>query len=307
MFFFTFFFIPVIELMSVTIKLSNGTQKIVEVPDLNISVSRFKEISSCVTNIPADEQRVVLRGRVLKDADILSEMGMEHGQAVHIVRGQKTTTPQVPPPSTQQSASVQDTQTNIGAQARPGAVNPYAALAANSPAIGGFTMNNPGNANAGMPFSPEFLSTVLQNPAFMQYMETVMRDPQFLQQAMPQAQSQFPFGVNEGVQRALNNPAFMQLALQMMRDPSMMQQMAQSLGTGFPAFNTPSFGQQNTQPTNNMQGAGFFQPHGNTRDLYQAQLQQLRDMGFPNEQANLAALEQAHGNIEFAIERLLNM
>ncbi|RNF11833.1 ubiquitin-like protein [Trypanosoma rangeli] len=295
--------------MSVTIKLSNGTQKIVEVPDLNISVSRFKEIASSVTNIPADEQRVVFRGRVLKDGDILSEMGMEHGQAVHIVRGQKSITPQVPPPSTQQSTSVQDTQINTAAQARPEAVNPYAALAANSPAIGGFPTNNPGNAYAGMPFSPEFLSTVLQNPAFMQYMETMMRDPQFLQQAMPQAQSQsqFPFGANEGVQRALNNPAFMQLALQMMREPSVMQQMAQSLRTGFPALNTPSFGQQNTQPTNNIQGAGFSQPHGNTRDLYQTQLQQLRDMGFPNEQANLAALEQAHGNIDFAIERLLNM
>ncbi|RNE94945.1 ubiquitin-like protein [Trypanosoma conorhini] len=292
--------------MSVTIKLTNGTQKTVEVPDLNISVSRFKEIASTVTSIPADEQRVVLRGRVLKDEDILSNMGMEHGQAVHIVRGQKSTTSHVAPSSTQQSTSVPDIQSNTVSQVRQEAVNPYAALAANPPATGGFPTNNLGNANAGLPFSPDHLSAMMQNPAFMQYMEGLSRDPQFLQE-MQRTQSQSPFGYPEGMQQLLSNPAFMQLALQMMRDPAVMQQMAQSLGAGFPAMNASSFGQQNTQPTNPMQNAGFSQPRRNTRELYQSQLQQLRDMGFPNEQANLAALEQAQGSIEFAIERLLNM
>jgi ubiquilin len=46
-------------------------------------------------------------------------------------------------------------------------------------------------------------------------------------------------------------------------------------------------------------------PVGNPREVYAAQLQQLKDMGFPNESANLAALQQSQGNIDFAIERLL--
>ncbi|KAF8289065.1 putative ubiquitin-like protein [Trypanosoma cruzi] len=297
--------------MSVTIKLSNGSQKTVEVPDLNITVAKFKEIASAVTNIPADEQRIVLRGRVLKDGDVLSAMGMEHGQAVHIVRGQKSTKSDVAPPSAQESASMQETQTNTNQQARAETVNPYAALAANLPASGGFSNNIPGNPNPGMQMPPELLSNMLQNPAFMQYFQEMMRNPQFLQQRMQQpqqqSQSQSPFGMNEGeMQRLLSNPMFMQLVLQMMSDPSIMQQLTQSLGGGFPASNTPLFGQQNAPAPNFAQNTGFFQPQGDPRVLYQSQLQQLREMGFTNEQANLAALEQAHGNIDFAIERLLN-
>ncbi len=33
----------------------------------------------------------------------------------------------------------------------------------------------------------------------------------------------------------------------------------------------------------------------------------MSDMGFPNKQANLEALVATNGNIDFAVERLLNM
>ncbi len=39
--------------------------------------------------------------------------------------------------------------------------------------------------------------------------------------------------------------------------------------------------------------------------LYDAQLQQMADMGFPNREANLAALALAGGNVDVAINRLL--
>lgn len=88
-----------------------------------------------------------------------------------------------------------------------------------------------------------------------------------------------------------------------MNNPAMMQQMQQMMQTmnrgGFPAGNQPV---QQTGPS------PFFvaPPAGNPREVYASQLEQLRAMGFPNEQANIAALQQSQGNIEFAIERLLN-
>jgi ubiquilin len=39
---------------------------------------------------------------------------------------------------------------------------------------------------------------------------------------------------------------------------------------------------------------------------FAVQLQQLQDMGFPNQQANIAALQATNGNVEAAIERLLS-
>lgn len=43
------------------------------------------------------------------------------------------------------------------------------------------------------------------------------------------------------------------------------------------------------------------QPQGDPHVIYSEQLNQLREMGFPNEEANIAALQQANGNIHFAI------
>lgn len=41
-------------------------------------------------------------------------------------------------------------------------------------------------------------------------------------------------------------------------------------------------------------------------EAYREQLQQLRDMGFINTEANIAALQATGGNVNAAVERLLN-
>lgn len=43
------------------------------------------------------------------------------------------------------------------------------------------------------------------------------------------------------------------------------------------------------------------------KEKYASQLQQMKDMGFINEQANLQALIATNGNVEAAVERLLSM
>ena len=40
---------------------------------------------------------------------------------------------------------------------------------------------------------------------------------------------------------------------------------------------------------------------------YASQLKQLEDMGFTNKQVNLEALKATGGNVEAAVERILNM
>lgn len=43
------------------------------------------------------------------------------------------------------------------------------------------------------------------------------------------------------------------------------------------------------------------------KEKYKDQLAQLKDMGFINEEANIQVLKQCSGNVQFAIEKLLNM
>ncbi len=43
------------------------------------------------------------------------------------------------------------------------------------------------------------------------------------------------------------------------------------------------------------------------KEKYKDQLAQMKDMGFVNEETNIQVLKQCSGNVQFAVERLLNM
>lgn len=48
-------------------------------------------------------------------------------------------------------------------------------------------------------------------------------------------------------------------------------------------------------------------PNVNYEELYSVQLKQLEELGFVNKQVNLEALKHTGGNVEAAVERILNM
>ena len=43
------------------------------------------------------------------------------------------------------------------------------------------------------------------------------------------------------------------------------------------------------------------------KEKYKDQLAQMKDMGFVNEETNIQVLKQCSGNVQFAVEKLLNM
>lgn len=318
--------------MSVTVKLVNGTQKTVEVPDLGITVSEFTKLTAPVVDIPADEQRVVLRGRVLKENDILSAVGMEHGNAVHIVRSKKKEAAAAPAkpaaettsaPSATTAPPAPSTQPAVSQPAST-SVNPYAALAGGAfgaapptAGSGSAAMDNANWASAGFGAgwtpSPDQALQMMQNPMMMQLMQNAMRDPQFVQQMMQSNPylANMPPEVIQQTMQMMNNPEMMRSMM------SMMSGMSGAQGGGAAPTAGASLQQQqlagSAAPPSGFGGAGFNPalfapppPQGDPREIYRDQLQQLREMGFPNEDANIAALQQSQGNISFAIERLFN-
>jgi ubiquilin len=139
---------------------------------------------------------------------------------------------------------------------------------------------------------------MMQNPMFMQMAMQMMQNPQFMQQivsANPLLRNMPPEALQQTMQ-LMNNPQAME---------QMMRMMAGGGAAGGGGVARPLGG--NTAPANAAFPFGnFAPPHvANPQEAYASQLQQLRAMGFPNEQANIAALQQSQGNIEFAIERLL--
>ena len=74
---------------SITIKLSNGTTQSVSVADLAVSVAEIKAAAADDIGIPANEQRLVFKGKILKDDQVASAAGLCDGCAVHVVRSAK--------------------------------------------------------------------------------------------------------------------------------------------------------------------------------------------------------------------------
>ncbi len=132
-------------------------------------------------------------------------------------------------------------------------------------------------------------SAMLSNPAMMQQAMLMMQQNPAMVEAILQNHPMM-----QGMTAAQRSSM-----IQMMSNPQFMQ-MAMAMGSAGhpPAFQGPA----GVPPVN----AGF----ANTTTAppsqrYADQLAQLRNMGFPNESANLAALEMTGGNVEFAVARLL--
>lgn len=334
--------------MSITVKLVNGTQKSVDVPRLDINVTELKGILAAAVDIPADEQRIVLRGKILKDDDILSDAGLEHGNAIHVVRKKKPQTEAAASPAaSSQAPPAIIPAVPAAAPSTPtpaAAANPYAALTlgrfgSTDAGSGGGGMGFPGMPDLGQAFnmasamqgggagganpntaghddlSAGIRSQMMQNPAMIEMAAQLMRNPQFMQQVMQENQmmANMTPEMQQSMLTLMGNPDFMRLAIG----------LSSSMGGG---AMPPAAGGVSQAPAyspampNNVNAAAaggglnslasmnslLSVPHGNPRDLYREQLRQLREMGFPNEEANLAALQQSHGNMDFAIERLFN-
>lgn len=139
------------------------------------------------------------------------------------------------------------------------------------------------------------LGVALQNPA----MRAMLTNPQMMQQMM--------------------NPANMQAMMQMQQAMNTLQGngVMPPMGGGFPPMNgMGGFGGFGAPPAGGglnfdaLFGAGgspaaAMAPVQDPATRFAAQLQQLRDMGFYDDSANLRALQATSGNVNAAVERLL--
>ncbi|SPQ93869.1 Ubiquilin [Plasmodiophora brassicae] len=184
--------------------------------------------------------------------------------------------------------------------------------------------------------SPDVMMQMMQNPFVQQMMQQMMADPVRLQEMLsanpqtrqmlesnPQMQAALS---NPAVLQAMANPAMIQGVLQMMSATQQQQQpsAAQPSASGpaaaaaappvnpFANLSALMAAQQAMggfpgaqQAMGGFPGAQAPAPSLQPEILYRQQLSQLSDMGFPDPAANLRALVATGGNVQAAIERLL--
>jgi ubiquilin len=74
--------------MSININIKSSTdKKFVISIEASKKVLELKEAIAAQTDVPADRQRLIFSGRVLKDDDLLSEYKVADGNTIHMVKG----------------------------------------------------------------------------------------------------------------------------------------------------------------------------------------------------------------------------
>lgn len=264
--------------------------------DLKISIAKEMECQK-------ENLRLIYAGRILKDEESLESYKIQDGHTIHVVKtGISNKTMNIPSAETSNVNLTAATTTREASTLT--AVNPAQSIpsGAENPFSAGF----PGLFGSGIggvePSAEEMtqMAQMMQNPEAMNSVINLMTsNPELMQNLLatnPRFQSMPP-----EVRQMMSNPEFLRMTMSMSLNPSMNPLMMSS-GSG--ATGSPQ--------TNPSSAAFAFPPASlsTSNELpeirFQAQLSQLNDMGFFDADENIRALLATGGNVNAAIERLLN-
>lgn len=213
-------------LITITIRQSNADKTNVEI-DSESTVLALKEKIESILNVSSAQQRLIYKGKVLKNESTLEFYGVENEHTVHMVKGSA-------PGSSSTAAS-----SSAPVQPNPVPANPFAAPAAPG---GTGTNANPNTGllgammNPNMAMNPQAMQQqLMQNPEMMAQlmnnpmMESLMSNPETLRNMMmSNPQMQAMMDQNPQIRHALNDPATLRQTMEMMRNPHAMQQAMRS-------------------------------------------------------------------------------
>ncbi|GAC99020.1 hypothetical protein PHSY_006617 [Pseudozyma hubeiensis SY62] len=214
------------------------------------TVRQLKEaIEKQKPDVPADSQRLIYAGKVLKDEEALSVYKVKDGNTIHMVKSAARSAPTTGNPSVPGTAPAASSGSNNAASSQAQGVpsnfsagqnftnNPLSAL--NRADYAGPHMarllNESGGAFGGMglnPRDPNMMMGLMQNPEVQRQMRDMMSRPEFIDQMIamnPQLQGMAPqmrqMMQSEQFREMITNPETMQRMTQM-------SQLMESAGMG---------------------------------------------------------------------------
>ncbi|KAL2363831.1 hypothetical protein RJZ56_003255 [Blastomyces dermatitidis] len=231
-------------------------------PSTTIADLKAKLAGPDYADVPAERQRLIYSGRVLKDGDTLATHNVKDGHAIHLVRS-AASNQRPAPPSQGASAAAGDRTRSPGVANVPTNIaagtgnNPLAGLTgaryAGFAQLPGAGMFGP-DGGMGPPPDSEELISMLENPQFQSTMNEALQNPQLLDLMIQQNPMLREMG--PGVRQMMQSPAFRRI----LTDPNAIRQMTQmqramglgrgggaGVGSAFPAP-----GVTNTTPEENL-------------------------------------------------------
>ncbi|CAL4928863.1 unnamed protein product [Urochloa decumbens] len=204
------------------IRCTNGSKFAVRV-DLGATVGAFKAIVAESCDVPAPQQRLIYKGRILKDEQTLASYGVETDHTIHMVRGA------APPPASTAPAANQETSTTAPASSpAPGLGGLLqglgAAGAANSGGLGLF--------GTGLPELDQMQQQLADNPNLMReimnmpVMQNLMNNPDLIRNIiMNNPQMRELIDRNPDLAHVLNDPSILRQTFEAARNPELMREM----------------------------------------------------------------------------------
>ncbi|KAL6642758.1 hypothetical protein ACP70R_020939 [Stipagrostis hirtigluma subsp. patula] len=202
------------------IRCANGSKFTVRA-DLAATVGAFKEVVAGSSDVPAPQQRLIYKGRILKDEQTLESYGVETDHTIHLVRG-----------------------TAPAASGTPAAANPASTTPSSGPAggLGGLfpgvgatripTGGSSGLFGSGFPELEQMQQHLSQNPNLMREimnvpaMQNLLNNPDLIRNMiMNNPQMREIMDRNPELAHVLNDPSVLRQTLEAARNPEIMREM----------------------------------------------------------------------------------
>lgn len=223
------------------IRCTNGSRFSVET-NLEANVGAFKVLLAEKCDIPADQQRLIYKGRILKDDNSLHSYGLQSEHTVHLVRGASTSgstnvaaAENTVSPNSMPAPPVQGVPSNNnGGFGGPGLGSLlFPGLGGNGLGGDGLGGNNPtGLFGAGLPEFQQVQQQLTQNPNMIREMmnmpaiQNLMNNPDLMRNLiMSNPQMREIIDRNPDLAHILNDPGTLRQTLDAARNPELMREM----------------------------------------------------------------------------------
>ncbi|XP_010941416.1 ubiquitin domain-containing protein DSK2b isoform X2 [Elaeis guineensis] len=216
---------------TVHIRSSNGSKFSVQT-DLESTVGSFKAVIAEKSDVPAEQQRLIYKGRILKDEQTLASYGLESDHTIHLVRGFASSTASTDqtlrtPNSTSDGGRSVGSNEGGGFEAAFGG-SPFPGLDANvlgdngGSGLFGFGLPEFGQVQQQLAQNPTMMREIMNLPVF----QNLMNNPELLHNMMMNnPQMREIVDRNPDLAHVLNDPSTLRQALEAVRNPELMREM----------------------------------------------------------------------------------
>ncbi|TYI88266.1 hypothetical protein E1A91_D04G196500v1 [Gossypium mustelinum] len=220
------------EGVTVNIRCSNGTKFTVRT-NLESTVGSFKALLAQNCDIPADQQRLIYKGRILKDDQTLQSYGLQADHTIHMVRGFAPSS-STPPPSATTNVATDNTTPGVtrGIDSNDGAGLGASLFPGLNPLGGGGGSGGFGLFGSGLPEFEQVQQQLTQNPNMMREImntpaiQSLMNNPELMRSLiMSNPQMREIIDRNPELGHILNDPSILRQTLEAARNPELMREM----------------------------------------------------------------------------------